>query len=173
MVLKLKKYNCNKCKDKKHIFNVKTGIWEDCGCLKQNKIEEKYLTSHLPKLYWNYGWKDCLKDFESLSKEIYFLKKVVELQLKSKGFKKFLYIYSENQEVGKCLVSVMFREFIKKGLACNIISLEQLVDAEFDKELRKEIVYDNYGLHTKYLPYLRSYKLKKIRSRIKKESSII
>ena len=132
--------NCDKCQDRKYILIQNK--WKPCSCLIDARKLLKYNQSGVLPYFYEYTWIDFLKNYPNM-KSISKICKVIISKIKTKSRLKFMYIQGDANSGKQALIALLFKEFINEGLSTKIISLNELIQMEFDKE-EKYILSDIY-----------------------------
>lgn len=141
----MSKYNCNKCEDRK--YTIHNGKYIDCVCLKQLKMQNKYNEANIPPIFRDYSWSDFFKDFPKM-RYVWKLCKTILKKVKKQERCKFLYIMGEGHSGKQAFISLILKEFINAGLSCKFVSLNELIQMEFNKEDKSELnrIYATYDV---------------------------
>lgn len=137
--------NCKKCEDRKHI--LVSGRYVPCDCLIEHRIISSYQKSKIPPFFYNYTWMDFLQHYPNMKKTARLCKKIIK-RIKQQKKVKFVYIKGESNSGKMALISMFLKEFIGARMTCKLVSLDEIIKMEFDKEEKTELqrIYDFYDV---------------------------
>lgn len=127
---------CKKCCDRKYILVAQK--WRACDCLLELRKKSIYSKCGIPDFFVSYSWGDFLKDYSKMSNIVRLLKKMVDKV--ASGHKiKVICIKGESQSGKQALSYLLLKEFITINLTARFISIDDMIQMEFDKERRAEL----------------------------------
>ena len=142
MMMTNNEIKCNICNGRKYVLVLDK--WRPCSCLLEFKKQHIYHQAGIPPFFVNYTWGDFLKDYKRMSNVVKFAKACVE-KVKAGHKIKLIFVQGEAQSGKQAFTYLLLKEFMGVGLSAKFVSLDDLIQWEFDKEKRHvlEDIYTN------------------------------
>ena len=112
--------------------------WKPCKCLLEFKKLHIYKQAGIPPFFITYTWGEFIKDYKKMSRNYKISKACVEAAKKHRRMK-LMFILGEAQSGKQAFTCLMLKDFIAAGLTAKFITLDELIQLEFDKDRREEL----------------------------------
>jgi hypothetical protein len=129
---------CKICSDRKYV--LVEDKWRPCKCLLEFRKKHIYQQAGIPPFFITYTWGDYKQDHDKMNSIVRIAIKCVG-KVKAGHKIKLMYIIGEAQTGKQAFTCLLLKEFIDAGLSAKFVSLDDLIQMEFDKERREELEY--------------------------------
>lgn len=154
---------CPRCMGKLH-FKNEEGLWEECDCFRNKKIDLLFSDSDFPEVYKGFSLENVkLKNSDSLE-AVKIAKAVVEDYRNKIPLSKNLWFWDESAVSGKCLVSVIGQSALKGGFSVLFTSVQDIFDSSMLNVSSQEHLRSCMTVDLLVLEFLNDFINKKIPS---------